>query len=83
MSKLLVEIYLPAAQKAYDISIPADMYLFQVAELVSSALSQLSRSLYSSQSPPVLCDRDSGKILNVNMTAWSLGLRNGSKLMLI
>lgn len=83
MNKLLVEVYLPAAQKDYDILIPANMDLGQITKLVGSAISQLSGSLYSSDSTSILCDRESGEILNINMTAWDLGLRNGSRLMLI
>lgn len=83
MNKLLVDIYLPAAQKSYDMLIPADMVLAQITKLVSSAVSQLSGSLYSADADSILCDRESGEILNINMTAWNLGLRNGSKLMLI
>ena len=83
MSKLQIEIYLPAALRCFDVQIPADMKLGQITELTASALSQLSNSLYCVDSGPILCDRDSGQILNINMTAWELGLRNGSRLMLI
>lgn len=83
MTRILIDVYLPAAQKSYDILIPADMYLAQVTALVSEAISQLTESLYSADKASILCDRESGEILNINMTAWNLGLRNGSKLMLI
>lgn len=83
MNKLLVDAYLPVAQKSYDLLIPADMKLSEITKLVSDALSQLSGSLYMADASAVLCDRESGRILNVNMTAWNLGLRNGSRLMLI
>ena len=83
MNKLQIEVYLPAALRSFDVQIPANMTLAQTTKLVADALSQLSNSLYSAHSEPLLCDRDSGEILNINMTAWELGLRNGSKLMLI
>ncbi len=83
MNRLLVDIYLPSAQKSYDVVIPADMALGQITALVSEALSQLSGSLYSADSSSILCDRESGAILNINMSPWKLGLRNGSRLMLI
>lgn len=83
MGKLLINVYLPAAQKDYDMLIPADMRLSQATELVADALSQLAGSLYAADASAILCDRESGQILNINMTAWNLGLRNGSRLMLI
>lgn len=83
MNKLQIEIYLPAALRSFDVQIPPDMKLAQVTHLTAGALSQLSNSLYCADGGPLLCDRDSGQILNINMTAWELGLRNGSRLMLI
>lgn len=83
MNKILVEVYLPAALKAFDVRIPADMPFSQTISLVADALTQLSGYFYQADGSAILCDRQSGKILNVNMTAWELGLKNGSKLMLI
>lgn len=83
MNKLQIEVYLPAALRNFDVQVPADMKLAQITQLVADALSQISNSLYSADGEPLLCDRDSGEILNINMTAWELGLRNGSRLMLI
>ena len=80
MNRLLFDIYVPAAQKSYDVAVPADMALGQITALISEAISQLSGSLYLSDSSSILCDRESGAILNINMSAWKLGLRNGSRL---
>lgn len=83
MSRILIEVYLPAALQSYDVRIPADMKLSEAAPLIASALSQLSGYLYCSDEASMLCDRETGEILNINMSAWELGLRNGSRLMLI
>ncbi len=83
MKKLTVEVYLPAVLKSFDVRIPADMRLSQITPLISEALAQMSGALYSAGAVSLLCDYKSGEILNINMTAWDLGLRNGSRLMLI
>ena len=83
MNRLTLEVYLPAVLKSFDIQVPADMKLAQIARLASEALAQMSGELYSADAAPMLCDLESGEILNINMTAWNLGLRNGSRLMLI
>ena len=83
MKKIMIDIYLPAALKNYDVMVPADMRISQVSDLVAKALSQISEYLYSSENAPVLCDRRTGEILNINMTVWEAGLRNGTQLMLI
>lgn len=83
MRKLIVEVYLPAAQRAFDLQIPSNARLSQVSELVGRTLTELSGGLYTADEASTLCDRETGEILNINMTVWELGLRNGSKLMLI
>lgn len=83
MNRLTIEVYLPAALQSFDVRVPADMKLSQITQLISQALGQISGLLYSADTIPILCDLKSGNILNINMTAWNLGLRNGSKLMLI
>jgi len=83
MNRITVEIYLPAAERAFDVSIPADVPLRQVTELAAKNLSELSDGLYQADETSVLCDRSSGAFLNANMMVWELGLKNGSQLMLI
>lgn len=83
MKKLTLEIYVPAAQRAFDVQAPAGAPLSQVRELAGREIGRLSGGVYEADPACVLCDRESGAILNINMTVWELGLRNGSKLMLI
>lgn len=82
-NKILIDVYLPAALRSFDVLIPAEMRLVQTATLIANALSQMSGYLYASDNTPMLCDRSTGEILNINMSASELGLCNGSQLMLI
>lgn len=83
MNRVTVEVYLPAAQKAFDVQVPADSRLSLVTELIGRTLEEVSDGLYCADAAAALCERETGDILNINMTVWELGLRNGSKLMLI
>ena len=83
MSKITVEVYLPAAQKAFDVQVPADSRLSLVTELIGRTLEEVSGGLFHADSAAVLCERETGEMLNINMTVWELGLRNSSRLMLI
>ena len=83
MNKLPLEVYLPSAQKTFDVQVPPDARLSQVTELAGRTLAELSGGLYAADGDPTLCDRETGDMLNINMTVWELGLRNGSRLMLI
>ena len=81
--KALVEIFVPASGDKFDVFIPLESKMSEVLKLVSSALSDLSGGRYQATDDAVLCDADSGIIFNINMEVAELGIRNGSRLMLI
>ena len=81
--KALVEIFVPAADSRFDVYIPLASRLSDVLTLVSGILSELSDGKYKATADAVLCDEDSGIIYNVNKEVAELGIRNGSRLMLI
>ncbi len=81
--KVLVEILLPAAGKSFDVFIPLERKMSEVIRLVAGALSDLSDSTYLYSDGAVLCNADTGIIYNVNMEIAELGIKNGSRLMLI
>jgi hypothetical protein len=85
MDKLLVEIFIPAANQTFDVFIPKRSRLYEVADLLTSAVGELSAvaAPMSATEKMVLCDRESGNLLNINLTMEELGLINGSKLMLL
>ena len=83
MNKILVEIYLPATNSSYDVYIPLKIKLFEVLTLVSSSLTELSKGYFIASDDVVICDKEKGTILDINLSAEELGLQNGSKLMLI
>ncbi len=83
MNKVLVEICLPAANQSFDVYIPLESRMSEVLVLVSSLLSDLSDGKYKATQDAVLCDAETGIIFNINMTVFELGIKNGSKLMLI
>ena len=83
MDKVLVEIFLPAANASYDVRIPLHSRMSEILQMVSKLLGDLSAGKYLPADDSVLCDRDSGEVLNINLTAAESGLRNGSRLMLV
>lgn len=83
MNKVLVEIFLPAAGRSFDVYLPLESQMSEVVMLVSALLSDLSDGKYKANDNAVLCDAATGIIYNINMAIAELGITNGSKLMLI
>jgi len=82
-NKALVEIFVPAAGQKYDVYIPLESKMSEVIKMVASALSDLSDGKYKATDEAILCDADTGIIFNVNMEVAELGIKAGSRLMLI
>lgn len=83
MSKVLVEVLLPAANMKFDVYIPQESKMSEVKQLVTSVMTDLADGKFKGHEDSVLCDADSGLIFNVNMIVSELGIENGSRLMLI
>lgn len=83
MSKILLEIYLPANLSCFEVVVPSEGTLHQLTPLISQALAQLTPGKYLPDNQPILCDYQTGNILDINMGLRELGLRNGSRLILI
>lgn len=83
MDDYLIEIYLPYTGKIYDIAVPSDIIIADAIELISSALEKLTDGVYRFSRDAVLCDKESNSILDINKKAFELGIRNGTRLILI
>lgn len=83
MKKILVNIFVPILGVGYDIFIPGDSKMSGVAELLKRAVAELSDGQFIESSATSICMRSTGEILDINHTVYELGIKNGSKLMII
>ena len=83
MDKTLVEVYVPLLGSSYDIFIPRSIQMFEVLELINKAITELSERRFIPNANTVICSRETGKVVDINKSADELGIKNGSKLMLI
>ena len=79
----MIELYLPASGKRYDIRIPAILRVGDIILLIEKCMAQLEKGYFVIRGDAVLCDRITGLALDVNLTPNELGILNGTKLMLI
>ncbi|AGK55721.1 EsaB/YukD family protein [Bacillus sp. 1NLA3E] len=83
MDKVLVEVYIPASEKSYDVFLPLESKLYEVLYLLMGTMAELTQGEFSATPDTILCDRITGKILNINLTVAENGVINGTKLMLV
>ena len=82
-NKALVEINVPASGMKYDVFIPLDIKMSDVLQVVAMSLTALSDARYKAAGDAVLCDAETGAVYDVNREAAELGIKNGSRLLLI
>lgn len=78
-----VELHLPANQKKYDVKIPKHISVDQATKMLICLFEEMEQGEYIPDMSAVLCDYQTGRVLNINESINSLNLHNGSKLMLI
>lgn len=83
MDKVLIDIFLPAINRSFEVYIPLDSKFYEITSLVSKMLSELSNGLFISGDDSILYERKTGNILNINMSARQLNIKNGDNLMLL
>ncbi|MFJ7729559.1 methyltransferase [Neobacillus sp. NPDC097160] len=83
MDKVLVEVFIPAANQTFDIFLPLKSPLHEVVLLLANTVTELSQGYFTGTEHTVLCKRSTGEIYNINATVEELGFKNGAKLMLL
>lgn len=83
MDKILVEVFVPLLDRSFDIFIPLQSSMYEVSELVKKAVVEMSDGRFKANENTVVCYREDGSIININLSVYELDIRNGSKLMLI
>ena len=82
-NKVLVEISVPAASQKFDVILALDCKMSEVALMASKALAELSNDTFKASEQSVLCDAATGRIFNINKEVAELGIKNGTRLVLI
>ena len=83
MKKYLVDVYLPASGKHYDVYLPTGKQIGEATQLLVSIAGSLSGGSYKGTAGALLLDADSGEPFDRSETVYDAGIRNSSKLILI
>lgn len=83
MEKILIEVFVPVSGKTYDFFVSEEMKLYEIKAAVCKMITELSFGVFIADDNSLLCYRENGLILNINLSARELELENGSGLMLI
>lgn len=82
MDKYLVELYVPALNRRFEVYIPCAARIAEITSLCIASVEKIAGEQYPLQDA-VLCDSRNSTVFDINQSAAKLGIKNGSQLMLI
>lgn len=83
MSRIVVELRVPAAGACHDLAIPYEVKLWRTLGLIRAVLADQDGRDFVPDDDTVLCDAETGAIYNINLSPEELGLQTGSSLMIL
>lgn len=83
MNKIIVQVYLPANGKNYDIRISEDMYVYDAVDILGDLFAEAAKGFYCKSNINLLCLMDDGKSLPMDKTLKELEICNRTKLMFV
>lgn len=83
MDRVLVEVYVPALEKSYDVFLQRESRLYEVVELLAQTIKDVSKGHFIPNEATALYERESGRPLDMNQTIEALKIINSSRLLLI
>lgn len=83
MNKVLVKLYVPTIGEKYDIWIPANRSVYSVIKLITKAIFELTDGEYDPKKLPLLYDKRTANLYDINETIEKSEITNGSEIILI
>lgn len=83
MDKVLIEVFVPILGETFDMFISLQAPMYEILELIKKGISEMSYGRFMANESTVICYRDNGNIININLSVYELNIVNGTKLMLI
>ncbi len=82
-NKILLEVYIPAIEKEYDIFVPVNKKIGTLKKMVEKGLLDLTDNVYTVTNDTNLYSKDTGLMYDENTKLIDTDLKNGSRIILI
>lgn len=83
MNKVLVKLYVPTIGMEYDVWIPLNRRIYTVIKLFVKAINEFTNGEYNPSKLPVLYNKKSAQLYDINLTVGEAEVRNGTEIILI
>ena len=83
MDKVLVKVYVPMLEKIYDVWIPSHKRIYNVIDLLIKAVNELNDNCYIPDKLPMLYDKLTAEVYDINLSIKDSTIRSGTELVLL
>lgn len=83
MDKVLVKVYVPMLEKVYDVWIPSHKRIYNVIDLLIKAVNELNDNCYRPDKLPMLYDKLTAEVYDINLSIKDSTIRSGTELVLL
>lgn len=83
MDKILVKVYVPMLEKIYDVWIPSHKRIYNVVYLLIKLVNELSDGSYRPSKMPMLYDKITGEVYDINLSIKESTMRSGTEIILL
>ena len=83
MDKVLVKVYVPMLEKIYDVWIPSHKRIYNVIDLLIKAVNELNDNCYRPDKLPMLYDKLTVEVYDINLSIKDSTIRSGTELVLL
>lgn len=83
VNKVLVKLYVPMIGEQYEVMIPTNKRIYNVIIMLTKAVNEFSGGYYQTSKMPMLYDRETTEMYDLNLSIKESTIRNGSEIVLI
>lgn len=83
MDNILVKLYVPMIEEIYDVWIPSHKRIYNVIVLLVKAINELNNNCYKTSEMPLLYDKLTAEMYDVNLKVSQTTIRSGTELILL
>jgi len=83
MNKVFIKLYVPLIECQYDILVPANKKVHKVIKLLVKSVNELSGGYYNVVEMPMLYDKITAIMYDINSTIKENNIQNGTEMILI
>ena len=83
MDKVLVRLYVPIIEEAYEVWIPSSKKISDIIILLSKGINEIKGGFYQPEEMPILYNRDTGKMYDFEMCVQDTNIKNGTEIVMV